>query len=1039
MPGLSAKEAFVTGHSGTSLAETSAVAAAPALLLLLLRLLPVPRRNLWRLAWEYAVLGLLLLAVLMGPLRPDQLISGATALAAVLLTTQRRSPDAGSKEAPPVALVRAALTTYRASLMLLTCLAILAVDFPAFPRRFAKAETFGTGLMDAGVGGIVAAGGLASGFSAAANPGPRQGGGWSRAARRISTLAALGLGKAAFVARSGYQTHVGEYGVHWNFFLTLAALRALGLLAGPAARSPRATAVLGAAVLVAHQFALSWGGLVDYAHSDERGPGLLAANKEGLLSLPGYWALQLISAASGHALHSLAAAAAAWGWRGSRAAWWLAGALAAGAAAAWAAYWVAAHDQPVSRRACNAAYVAWMLALDLQCLALFVGVEAAAPAPAPALLAALDSHMLPVFLLANVLTGAVNMGMDTLGAGDWPARIVVAGSGESWEQLDEEKVVYKPKMNVNAPSFTFNPSATGFTPGASFTPAAAAPPPPPAAAPAAAAPVPLPPAAEPEPQPPAPPPAAEPPAPASTPAPAPVASPPAGPAAESSSGSAGAAEPAAAAAPVPSAAAAPAEAAAAAVKKLSVVDGEELLETEAQRAARHKDVEKTLQELNKEDPREHLNLVFIGHVDAGKSTTAGQILFLTGGVDDRTIEKYEREAKEKNRESWYMAYIMDTNEEERAKGKTVEVGRAYFETAKKRFTILDAPGHKSFVPNMIGGASQADVGVLIISARKGEFEAGFERGGQTREHAQLAKTLGVQKLVVCINKMDCSSIAEGGDGVWPKGRYDEIESKLTPFLRGCGYNPKKDLVYLPICSLWGGNMKEAPKPGLCPWYTGPTLFEVLDDMEPQTRDPFAPFRMPIIDRYRDMGTMVMGKSEAGVVKKGDNLMVMPNKAPVKVIGVYRDEQEVNAARPGENLRLRLQGVEEEDISSGFVLSSRFNPVPAVTVFEAQIVVLELLDHKPILTGGYQAVLHIHSIVEECEITRLVAAIDPKTKEKKKAKFVKSGAMCVARIKVEKPICIEPFDNLGRFTLRDEGKTVAIGKVLRVSRKGASAE
>lgn len=460
-------------------------------------------------------------------------------------------------------------------------------------------------------------------------------------------------------------------------------------------------------------------------------------------------------------------------------------------------------------------------------------------------------------------------------------------------------------------------------------------------------------------------------------------------------------------------------------------------ETEAQKAARHAEVKKTLAEIDAEDPREHLNIVFIGHVDAGKSTTAGQILFLTGGVDDRTIEKYEREAKEKNRESWYMAYIMDTNEEERAKGKTVEVGRAYFETPKKRYTILDAPGHKSFVPNMIGGASQADIGVLIISARKGEFETGFERGGQTREHAQLAKTLGVTKLVVAINKMDDPSVTEHGSK-WSKERFDEIEGKITPFLRGCGYNPKKDLIFIPISGLMGVNMKDKVPEDKCSWYKGPALFELLDSIDSTTRDPYLPFRMPIMDRYKDMGTVVMGKCEAGVVKKGDTLVVMPNKAPVKVLTVYRDEQEVNAARPGENLRLRLQGVEEEDISSGFVISSRFSPVPAVTQFEAQLVIVELLDHKPLLTGGYKAILHIHSVVEECEVVRLVAVVDPKTREKKKAKYAKSGSMCIVRIAVEKAICIETFDNvpqLGRFTLRDEGKTIAIGKVLRVPKRG----
>merc|ERR1712151_919601 len=181
------------------------------------------------------------------------------------------------------------------------------------------------------------------------------------------------------------------------------------------------------------------------------------------------------------------------------------------------------------------------------------------------------------------------------------------------------------------------------------------------------------------------------------------------------------------------------------------------------------------QSMKEPDPRPHLNVVFIGHVDAGKSTTCGNILYLCGCVDDRTVEKYKKEAVDKNRETWFLAYIMDTNEEEKAKGKTVEVGRAHFETENRRFTILDAPGHKSYVPNMIGGASQADVGVLIISARKGEFETGFERGGQTREHATLAKTLGVDKLILAINKMDDPSVE------WAQERYDNIVKDMEPF------------------------------------------------------------------------------------------------------------------------------------------------------------------------------------------------------------------------------------------------------------------
>ncbi|PON82306.1 Transcription factor, GTP-binding domain containing protein [Trema orientale] len=234
--------------------------------------------------------------------------------------------------------------------------------------------------------------------------------------------------------------------------------------------------------------------------------------------------------------------------------------------------------------------------------------------------------------------------------------------------------------------------------------------------------------------------------------------------------------------------------------------------------------------------KRHLNVVFIGHVDAGKSTTGGQILFLSGQVDDRTIQKYEKEAKDKSRESWYMAYIMDTNEEERVKGKTVEVGRAHFETETTRFTILDAPGHKSYVPNMISGASQADIGVLVISARKGEFETGYERGGQTREHVQLAKTLGVSKLLVVVNKMDDPTVN------WSKERYDEIESKMLPFLKSSGYNVKKDVLFLPISGLLGSNMKTRMDKKLCPWWNGPCLFEALDAIEVPPRDPKGPFR-----------------------------------------------------------------------------------------------------------------------------------------------------------------------------------------------------
>lgn len=211
--------------------------------------------------------------------------------------------------------------------------------------------------------------------------------------------------------------------------------------------------------------------------------------------------------------------------------------------------------------------------------------------------------------------------------------------------------------------------------------------------------------------------------------------------------------------------------------------------------------------------REHLNIVFVGHVDAGKSTMGGNLLFLTGMVDKRTMEKLEREAKEAGRESWYLSWALDSTTQERSKGKTVEVGRAYFETPARRYTILDAPGHKTYVPSMISGAAQADVAILVISARKGEFETGFERGGQTREHIMLVKTAGVSKLIVAINKMDDPTVN------WEESRYNEIKDRLIPFIKASGYNPKTDVYFIPVSAYTGVNLKDRVPKSVAPWWT----------------------------------------------------------------------------------------------------------------------------------------------------------------------------------------------------------------------------
>ncbi|XP_006065071.4 LOW QUALITY PROTEIN: eukaryotic peptide chain release factor GTP-binding subunit ERF3A-like [Bubalus bubalis] len=423
--------------------------------------------------------------------------------------------------------------------------------------------------------------------------------------------------------------------------------------------------------------------------------------------------------------------------------------------------------------------------------------------------------------------------------------------------------------------------------------------------------------------------------------------------------------------------------------------------------------------------KEHANLVFIGHVNAGKSTIGGQIMFLTGMVDKRTLEKYEREAKEKNRESWYLSWALDTNQEERDKGKTVEVGRAYFETEKKRFTILDAPGHKSFVPNMIGGASQADLAVLVISARKGEFETGFEKGGQTKEHAMLAKTAGVKYLIVLINKMDDPTVN------WSVERYEECKEKLVPFLKKVGFSPKKDIHFMPCSGLTGANIKE--QSDFCPWYTGLPFIPYLDNMPNFNRSIDGPIRLPIVDKYKDMGTVVLGKLESGSIFKGQQLVMMPNKHNVEVLGIFSDDAETDYVVPGENLKIRLKGIEEEEILPGFILCDPTNLCHSGRTFDVQIVIIE---HKSIICPGYNAVLHIHTCTEEVEITALISLVDKKSGEKSKTRprFVKQDQVCIARLRTAGTICLETFKDLpqmGRFTLRDEGKTIAIGKVLKL--------
>ncbi|KAH8427599.1 translation termination factor GTPase eRF3 [Aspergillus melleus] len=447
--------------------------------------------------------------------------------------------------------------------------------------------------------------------------------------------------------------------------------------------------------------------------------------------------------------------------------------------------------------------------------------------------------------------------------------------------------------------------------------------------------------------------------------------------------------------------------------------------------------ESTLKEIYGEK-KEHVNIVFIGHVDAGKSTLGGSILYVTGMVDERTLDKYKRDAKEAGRETWYLSWALDLTNEERAKGKTVEVGRAHFKvdvpspegTIERHFSILDAPGHKSYVHHMIGGASQADVGVLVISARKGEYETGFEKGGQTREHALLARNTGVKKLVVAVNKMDDPTVE------WSKARFDECTVKVSKFLEALGYK-KDDLTFMPISAQRTLGIKDRVSKELAPWYDGPSLIEYLTNMKMPERKINAPFMMPITAKYRDMGTMVEGRIESGVIKKNANCIMMPNRTEIQIAALYGEtEDEIPTATCGDQVRMRLRGVEEEDILPGFVLCSPKRLVHTVSSFEAKI---RILDLKSILTAGYNCVMHVHSAVEEVTFGALLHKCEPGTgrKSKRPPPFASKGQTIIARLDVTSTagaVCVERFEDynqMGRFTLRDQGQTVAIGMITKL--------
>jgi len=438
----------------------------------------------------------------------------------------------------------------------------------------------------------------------------------------------------------------------------------------------------------------------------------------------------------------------------------------------------------------------------------------------------------------------------------------------------------------------------------------------------------------------------------------------------------------------------------------------------------------------------HINIVVIGHVDSGKSTTTGHLIYKCGGIDKRTIEKFEKEAQEMGKGSFKYAWVLDKLKAERERGITIDIALWKFETDKYYVTIIDAPGHRDFIKNMITGTSQADCAVLIVAAGVGEFEAGISKNGQTREHALLAFTLGVKQLIIGVNKMDST------EPPYSEKRFSEISSEVANYVKKVGYNPKS-VAFVPISGWHGDNMIE-PSENM-PWYkgwskemkegkfSGKTMFEALDAIIPPTRPSDKPLRLPLQDVYKigGIGTVPVGRVETGVIKPGMVVTFAPSQLSTEVKSVEMHHESLPQAEPGDNVGFNVKNVSVKDIKRGNVASdSKNDPAKGAVNFTAQVIVL---NHPGEIGNGYSPVLDCHTAHIACKFEELQEKIDRRSGKKLEdfPKKVKSGDAAIVRMKPSKPMCVESFQQyppLGRFAVRDMRQTVAVGVIKAVEKE-----
>ena len=424
----------------------------------------------------------------------------------------------------------------------------------------------------------------------------------------------------------------------------------------------------------------------------------------------------------------------------------------------------------------------------------------------------------------------------------------------------------------------------------------------------------------------------------------------------------------------------------------------------------------------KEKP--HVNIVFVGHVDHGKSTAVGRLMFDSGNIDEQAMRKLKDKAEELGKGGFEFAFVMDNLKEERERGVTIDLSHKKFLTSKFEYTVIDAPGHRDFIKNMITGASQADVGVLVVAATDSVM-------AQTKEHVFLCKTLGVNQLAVLVNKMDAVDYAED--------KYNKVKEDVSNLLKSVGYNPD-EVPFIAGSALEGDNI--AKKSDKMAWYNGPTVLEQLDIFKEPEKPTGLPLRLPIQDVYNiaGIGVVPVGRVETGTMKIGDKVTVVPARDGKGVSGecktIEMHHEQVQEAIPGDNIGFSVRGIGKKDIARGDVLGRADNPPTLAKEFTARIVVL---NHPSVLTAGYTPVFHIHTAQVACQITEIMQKLNAATGEvlEEKPDMLKNGEAAMVKIVPTKPLVIEKsteIPQMSRFAIRDAGQTVSAGMCIDLVKK-----